>query len=59
MKLILEFDGSVRDFEHALASKDGEFDLFDSIYYQMDYEDFGQVGVHETAVGDIKIIVKE
>lgn len=61
MKVILEFDGSEQDFERAFDSKDENFYINDSIFYEIDYGDSsGENGrsVHRTEYGDIKIKVE-
>lgn len=59
MKIILEYCGDSEDFKKAMEAKDDQFDLFDSIYYQMDYEKMGDIGIHRTEYGDINIIIGE
>lgn len=59
MKLILEFDGNAEDFQNALISYDDNFNIFDNIFYQMDYEESGNEGIHHTKYGNITIIFKE
>lgn len=58
MKVILEWDGGdtiedYRKFERALDSKDEDFDILDSIYWELDYGD-GQ-SYHRTEHGNIII----
>lgn len=57
MKVILEFPGdsleAYKNFQWALDSKDEEFDILDSIYWEMDYGD-GE-SKHHTKFGDITI----
>lgn len=52
-RLILEFDGSVRDFQKALCLPDEDFDLLDNIFYLMDYGN--NIDYHSTRYGTIKI----
>lgn len=57
MRVILEFDGEDEDFEQAFDAMDDQFDIGDSIYYEIDYGD-GEGGIHHTEFGDIKIMVE-
>ncbi len=59
MQLILKFNGDIKDFQNALVSYDDNFNIFDSVFYQMDYEEEGTEGVHHTKYGDITIVFKE
>ena len=59
MQLILKFNGDIKDFQNALVSYDENFKIFDSVFYQMDYEEEGTEGVHHTKYGDITIVFKE
>lgn len=60
MKVILEFDGSEQDFERAFDSKDENFYINDSIFYEIDYGDSSEEdrAIHRTEYGDIKIKVE-
>lgn len=59
MKVILEFDGSEQDFERAFDSKDENFYINDSIFYEIDYGDSSEDrAIHRTEYGDIKIKVE-
>lgn len=61
MKVILEFDGSEQDFERAFDSKDENFYINDSIFYEIDYGDSSEENgrsAHRTEYGDIKIKVE-
>lgn len=63
MKVILEFDGSEQDFERAFDSKDDNFYINDSIFWEIDYhddslEDTGEYSIHRTKYGDIRIKVE-
>lgn len=59
MELTLKFNGTAENFQNALISYDENFNIFDSIFYQMDYEEEKIEGVHHTKYGDITIIFKE
>ena len=60
MKVIMEFNGTVKDFQDAMCAMDEEFDLFDSIFYMMDYEpDDDEVNVHRTEFGTIQLRVED
>lgn len=39
MKVILEYDGSVADFENEICKMDDSFDFYDSLFYELDYGD--------------------
>ena len=62
MKVILEFDGSEEDFERAFDSMDDNFNINDSIFWEIDYGDNPDEGrghsLHRTQYGDIKIKVE-
>lgn len=62
MKVILEFNGSEEDFERAFDSMDDQFNINDSIFWEIDYGDNpdGERGysLHRTEYGDIKITVE-
>ena len=58
MKVTLEFDGKVEDFERAFDAMDDQFNIGDSIFWELDYGD-GTDGVHHTEFGDIKIVVEK
>ena len=61
MKVILEFDGSEQDFERAFDSKDDNFYINDSIFYEIDYGDSTEENshsIHRTEYGDIRIKVE-
>ena len=59
MKVILEFDGSEEDFERAFDSKDENFYINDSIFYEIDCGDSSEDrAIHRTEYGDIKIKVE-
>lgn len=68
MKVILEFDGSEEDFEHAFDSMDEQFNINDSIFWEIDYGESGRnlsrkesalaKSLHRTEYGDIKITVE-
>ena len=58
MRVILEFDGGSEDFEMAFDAMDDQFNIGDSIFYQIDY-DPNDVGYHMTEHGDIRIAVEE
>jgi len=53
MKVILEFEGSKAKFEKALLEYDDNFDLIDSILWELDYGK-GE-SKHPTKYGDITI----
>ena len=57
MRVILEFDGDSEDFKMAFDAMDDQFDIGDSIFYQIDY-DPNDVGVHTTEYGDIEITIE-
>lgn len=59
MRVILECDGNDETFEKIFDSIDDEFNITDSIFYQIDYEQKGEVGIHHTEYGDIKITVED
>lgn len=59
MQLILKFNGDIKDFQNALVSYDDNFNIFDNVFYQMDYEKDSNEGIHHTQYGDIIIIFKE
>lgn len=55
VKITLEIDGTIRDFEESLG-QDEHFDIYDSIVWQLEYGDKkDNVGHHN----DIKITVDE
>ena len=56
-RITLDFDGSISDFQKAFDSMDGSFNIGDSIFYVMDYDE--NTGVHNTEFGDIKITFTE
>lgn len=58
MKIILEFNGGLEDFERALGEKDDNFTLLDSIYWLLDYGEDDEKAKHRTKYGDV-IIAKE
>lgn len=58
MKVILEFDGSEEDFERAFDSMDDQFNINDSIFWEIDYGDGKGAGFHNTEYGNIKITVE-
>lgn len=58
MKVILEFNGSEEDFERAFDSMDDQFNINDSIFWEIDYGDGKGAGFHRTEYGDIKIKVE-
>lgn len=62
MKVILEFDGSEEDFERAFDSMDDNFNINDSIFWEIDYGDNPDEGrgcsIHRTQYGDIRIKVE-
>jgi len=57
MKVVLEFEGtdleSLKNFERALCAKDENFELIDSILWELDYGE-GE-SIHRTPFGDITI----
>ena len=59
MKVILEFDGDVQDFERALDSMDENFAINDTIFWLLDYgvepDEVSGDCKHHTEYGDIKI----
>lgn len=55
VRVILQFDGDITEFEKRIGSMDDEFDFYDSLYYQLDYGAKGEVGTHN----GINIIVEE
>lgn len=55
MKITLEFDGGIEDFERAIEEKDENFYLSDSIYWLLDYGEEDEVATHRTKYGDIAI----
>lgn len=57
MRVILQFNGEVEDFERAFDAMDDQFDIGDNIFYELDYGD-GTDGVHRTEFGDIEIVVE-
>ena len=52
-KIVLEFEGEQADFERAVFEKDEDFDLLDSVVWELDYGEDGSI--HSTRYGDIKI----
>lgn len=58
MKVILEFDGSEEDFERAFDSMDDQFNINDSIFWEIDYGDGEGASFHNTEHGNIKITVE-
>lgn len=62
MKVILEFDGSEEDFERAFDSMDDNFNINDSVFWEIDYgsssKETGDCSIHRTEYGDIKIKVE-
>lgn len=58
MKVVLEFDGSEEDFERAFDSMDEQFNINDSIFWEIDYGDGEGAGFHNTEYGNIKITVE-
>lgn len=68
MKVILEFDGSEEDFERAFDSMDENFNINDSVFWEIDYGESGRNlsrkesalshSTHHTEFGDIKIKVE-
>lgn len=53
MRITLEFDGSHKDFDRALCAMDENFDIVDSILWELDYGE-GESG-HKTEYGLITI----
>ena len=54
MRVVLEFDGTdISKFEEALNSDDDNFNLLDSIFWELDYGT-GK-SIHRTKFGDITI----
>lgn len=62
MKVILEFDGSEEDFERAFDSMDEQFNINDSVFWEIDYggnpDETRGYSLHRTEYGDIKITVE-
>lgn len=62
MKVVLEFNGSEEDFERAFDSMDEQFNINDSIFWEIDYGDNPDerrgYSLHRTEYGDIKITVE-
>lgn len=62
MKVILEFDGSEEDFERAFDSMDDNFNINDSIFYEIDYgsspDETRDCSIHRTEYGGIRIKVE-
>lgn len=62
MKVILEFDGSEEDFERAFDSMDDDFNINDSVFWEIDYGtssvEPNESSYHRTKYGDIKITVE-
>ena len=62
MKVVLEFDGSEEDFERAFDSMDDNFNINDSIFWEIDYgsnpDETRGHSLHRTEYGDIKIKVE-
>lgn len=62
MKVVLEFDGSEEDFERAFDSMDDNFNINDSIFWEIDYgsnpDEIRGHSLHRTEYGDIKIKVE-
>ena len=62
MKVILEFDGSEEDFERAFDSMDDQFNINDSVFWEIDYgsnpDETRGYSLHHTEYGDIKITVE-
>ena len=56
MKVISEFDGSEEDFKRAFDSMDNNFNINDSVFWEIDYGEDGSI--HHTEYGDIKIKVE-
>lgn len=63
MKVILEFDGSEEDFERAFDSMDDQFNINDSVFWEIDYggnpDETRGCSLHRTEYGDIKITVEK
>ena len=57
IKIILDFDGSISDFQKAFDSTDGSFSINDDIFFVMDYDT--NTGIHHSEYGDIKITFSE
>ena len=53
-RIILEYDGDVKEFEKAIDSMDDNFGLNDSIFYMLDYEP-NSVNTHSTNHGCITL----
>ena len=62
MKVILEFDGSEEDFERAFDGMDDQFNINDSVFWEIDYggnpDETRGYSIHRTEYGDIKITVE-
>lgn len=58
VRVILEFDGSEEDFERAFDSMDEQFNINDSIFWEIDYGSNSDHSLHRTEYGDIKIKVE-
>ena len=56
VKVTLDFDGTLTDFQNAICTIDNEFDFFDSLFWEMDYGGAGSK--HSTEFGDIGITVE-
>lgn len=56
MKVILEFDGNEQDFERAFDSMDDQFNINDSVFWEIDYG--GEGSNHNTEYGNIHITVE-
>lgn len=56
VKVILDFDGTLTDFQRAICAMDDEFDFYDSLFWEMDYGGIGTT--HNTPFGDIGITIE-
>ena len=56
MRIIMEFDGSIKDFEEILCEvpENDNFDLIDSVLYMLDYEP-DKENIHHSKYGNIKM----
>lgn len=58
MKVILECKGDREMWQNIFTAKDEEFEICDSIFYEMDY-DPDKRGIHRTEYGDMIISIIE
>lgn len=54
-KIVLEFNGSDKDFSRAVCEMDNYFEFLDSLIWCIDYEEEKGSSLHSTKYGDIKL----